>query len=129
MADWENNHLAEQDEKIADLARRLAEAEAAARDEYRACAVEQDYWRNDFICAMWTQVDRYEKDRADLNATCAALAVGVKREAERAEAAEARVRELEAELRAVQARAAWGDVTPKTTERNRRKRNRRRVRG
>ena len=26
-----------------------------------------------------------------------------------------------------QARAAWGDVTPKTTERNRRKRNRRRV--
>ena len=28
-----------------------------------------------------------------------------------------------------QARAAWGDVTPKTTERNRRKRNRRRVRG
>ena len=28
-----------------------------------------------------------------------------------------------------QARAAWGDVTPKTTERNRRKRNMRRVRG
>ena len=28
-----------------------------------------------------------------------------------------------------QARAAWGDVTPKPTERNRRKRNRRRVRG
>ena len=33
MADWKNVHLAEQDEKIADLTRRLAEAEADGTQE------------------------------------------------------------------------------------------------
>lgn len=74
-------------------ARRLAEVEAE-RDEYRACAVKQDYARKDFICAMWTQVDRYEKDRANLNATCAALAVAAKRDRELTESAEAHISDL-----------------------------------
>ena len=33
MADWKNVHLAEQDEKIADLTRRLAECEGAVESE------------------------------------------------------------------------------------------------